>query len=103
MRSVRRPCGLSPRPCRFPNASLDLLVLPHTLELSVDPHMALREVERVLVPEGRVVIAGLNPLSLWGLRQMRVRLCQRWTQEPVFARCGEFIGVRYACATGCVC
>ena len=51
---------LSPRLCRS-NASLDLVVLPHTLELSVDPHMALREVERVLVPEGRVVIAGLNP------------------------------------------
>ena len=58
-----------PEALPFPNASLDLVVLPHTLELSVDPHMALREVERVLVPEGRVVIAGLNPLSLWGLRQ----------------------------------
>lgn len=47
-----------PEALPFPNASLDLVVLPHTLELSVDPHMALREVERVLVPEGRVVIAG---------------------------------------------
>jgi SAM-dependent methyltransferase len=53
----------------FPNASLDLVVLPHTLELSRDPHHTLREVERVLVPEGRVVIAGFNPASLWGLRQ----------------------------------
>ena len=84
-----------PEALPFPNASLDLVVLPHTLELSVDPHMALREVERVLVPEGRVVIAGLNPLSLWGLRQMRVRLCQRWTQEPLYLPdVGEFIGVR---------
>ena len=33
----------------FPAASLDLLVLPHTLELSADPHHVLREVERVLV------------------------------------------------------
>ena len=57
----------------FPAASLDLLVLPHTLELSIDPHAALREVERVLVPEGRVVISGLNPTSLWGLRQRRAR------------------------------
>ena len=40
----------------FKNASLDLVVLPHTLELSFDPHATLREVERVLVPEGRVVI-----------------------------------------------
>lgn len=53
----------------FPAASLDLLVLPHTLERSMDPHATLREVERVLVPEGRVVICGLNPVSLWTLRQ----------------------------------
>lgn len=37
----------------FSANSLDLLVLPHTLELSQDPHATLREVERVLVPEGR--------------------------------------------------
>lgn len=53
----------------FPNASIDLVVLPHALELARDPHETLREVERVLVPEGRVVIAGFNPASLWGLRQ----------------------------------
>ena len=53
----------------FPNASIDLVVLPHSLELARDPHQTLREVERVLVPEGRVVITGFNPASLWGLRQ----------------------------------
>jgi ubiquinone/menaquinone biosynthesis C-methylase UbiE len=60
----------------FDSASLDLVVLPHTLELASDPHQTLREVERVLVPEGRVVIVGFNPASLWGLRQGlgRVRL-----------------------------
>jgi SAM-dependent methyltransferase len=53
----------------FPSNSLDLVVLPHALELARDPHDTLREVERVLMPEGRVVIAGFNPASLWGLRQ----------------------------------
>lgn len=53
----------------FPNQSLDLVVLPHTLELSRDPHLSLREVERVLMPEGRVMILGFNPASMWGLRQ----------------------------------
>jgi SAM-dependent methyltransferase len=61
----------------FPANSLDLVVLPHTLEVSHDPHATLREVERVLVPEGRVVISGLNPASLWGLRQQRAQLCKR--------------------------
>ncbi len=65
--SVSLHCEFDALP--FPNASVDLLVLPHTLELARDPHQALREVERVLVPEGRVVIAGFNPASLWGLRQ----------------------------------
>ena len=55
----------------FPANSLDLVALPHTLELSADPHGVLREVDRVLVPEGRVGICGFNPLSLWGARQRR--------------------------------
>jgi len=51
--------------------SLDLIVLPHTLERSTDPHACLREVERVLIPEGQVLITGLNPLSGWGWRHAR--------------------------------
>lgn len=50
--------------------STDLLVLPHVLEFSEHPHQILREVERVLVPEGHVVIACFNPWSLWGFRRM---------------------------------
>jgi SAM-dependent methyltransferase len=50
--------------------SVDLLVLPHVLEFSADPHQLLREVERVLRPEGRVIVFGLNPFSLWGARQL---------------------------------
>jgi hypothetical protein len=57
----------------FPAASLDLVLLPHTLELS-RAHETLREVERVLVAEGRVVVCGLNPTSLWALRSARQRL-----------------------------
>ncbi|WP_342128816.1 class I SAM-dependent methyltransferase [Hydrogenophaga sp. OTU3427] len=82
----------------FPAASLDLVVLPHTLELSADPHTVLREVERVLVPEGRLVISGLNPASLWGLRQARAHLLARLglsalgASELYLPAAGEFIG-----------
>ncbi len=61
----------------FASNSMDLLVLPHALECSDDPHATLREVERILVPEGKVVICGLNPASLWGLRHHRVQWYQR--------------------------
>jgi SAM-dependent methyltransferase len=77
----------------FPAHSLDLVVLPHSLELSADPHTTLREVERVLVPEGRVVICGLNPASLWGLRQRRAHLYHRLGFGELFLpKAGEFIG-----------
>lgn len=78
----------------FSNNSLDLVVLPHTLELARDPHLTLREVERVLVPEGRVIILGFNPASLWGLRQRAGHWRQRLGgRDPLFLpRTGEFIG-----------
>jgi SAM-dependent methyltransferase len=53
----------------FLTQSLDLLVLAHGLEVAPDPHQLLREAERVLIPEGRLVITGFNPLSLWALRK----------------------------------
>ena len=61
----------------FSSQSIDLLVLPHGLECAADPHQVLREVERVLVPEGRVVISGFNPWSLWGLRN-RMPYMKQW-------------------------
>jgi SAM-dependent methyltransferase len=78
----------------FPERSLDLVVLPHTLELASDPHQALAEVERVLIPEGRVVILGFNAASLWGLRQRIGRARQKLGgKAPLFLpRPGEFIG-----------
>ena len=76
----------------FPDNSLDLLVLPHTLELSHDPHTALREAARVLVPEGRVILSGLNPASLWGLRQQRSRLAARFGGGQLYLPdVGDFI------------
>lgn len=77
----------------FSAHSLDLVVLPHSLELSPDPHTTLREVERVLVPEGRAVICGFNPASLWGLRQRRAHLYHRLGFGHMFLpQAGEFIG-----------
>ena len=48
--------------------SIDLVLMPHVLEFSVNPHQILREVQRVLMPEGHVIVSGFNPHSVWGVR-----------------------------------
>lgn len=60
-------CVANPAALPFANDSLDVVVLPHTLELVPDPHRVLREVERVLIGEGHVVILGLSWWSPWRL------------------------------------
>jgi SAM-dependent methyltransferase len=57
--------------------SIDLVVLPHLLEFEGTPHQVLREVERVLIPEGHLVFLCFNPWSLFGLR----RLLLGWRNE----------------------
>ncbi len=54
------------------SASVDVVVLPHVLEYSDNPHGVLREVERILIPEGYLIVLCFNPRSLFGLRRMLV-------------------------------
>jgi hypothetical protein len=79
----------------FASNSLDLIVMPHTLETAADPHQALAEATRCLVPEGRLVIVGFNPMSLWAMRQRlgRTGHSLRMADEDLFLpSAGEFIG-----------
>lgn len=46
--------------------SVDVVVLPHVLEFVAEPHAVLREVDRILIPEGHLIILGFNPFSIWG-------------------------------------
>ena len=63
----------------FASQSLDLLLLPHVLDFTSHPHQVLREAERVLVPEGRLMVTGFNPISLWGLaRRCKTRDVMPW-------------------------
>jgi SAM-dependent methyltransferase len=73
----------------FATQSLDLVVLPHVLEFSTEPHQVLREVERVLIPEGQVIVCGFNPISMWGVRQAAGRV----TGAHFLPLHGEFISV----------
>lgn len=57
---------------RLPIASdsIDVMILPHTLDFSSRPHEILREVHRVLRSDGQLIILGFKPGGLWGLRRL---------------------------------
>lgn len=77
----------------FAAESLDLVLLPHVLEFSDNPHQTLREVERVLMVEGCVIISGFNPYGSWGLKHFLVnKFAPRKTQSNHlnYPWCGEF-------------
>lgn len=50
--------------------SIDAVLLPHTLEFEPSPHEVLREVARVLLADGQLIVLGFRPFSSWGLRHM---------------------------------
>jgi SAM-dependent methyltransferase len=66
-----KPCAVAEFH-RLPVASdsIDAVLLPHTLDYSDRPHEVLREVDRVLRANGHLVILGLKPAGLWGLRRL---------------------------------
>jgi SAM-dependent methyltransferase len=60
---------VSPAELPLATRSLDLLVLIHVLESVDDPHAVLREAERVLISEGRLVICSFNPFGVWAMNR----------------------------------
>lgn len=53
----------------FASGSIDLVLLPHTLEYLDNPRKLLAEACRVVKPEGYLIVFGFNPYSLWGLKK----------------------------------
>ncbi len=66
--------------------SMDVVILPHQLEYTDTPHKLLREIERILIGEGHLIVIGFNPWSLCGLW----RLFLTWGDEPPWN--GHFYG-----------
>ncbi|AIX74743.1 MAG: class I SAM-dependent methyltransferase [Mixta calida] len=61
----------------FEAKSVDACLLAHTLSWSQDPHRILREVDRVLIDDGWMIITGFNPLSLLGMGKLLPGLHRR--------------------------
>jgi SAM-dependent methyltransferase len=71
----------------FQYESIDLFILPHTLEFCRQPDAVLNEIYNILIPGGKVLILGFNPLSLLGL----IKLMKSAKNEPW---CGKLINMR---------
>jgi SAM-dependent methyltransferase len=76
-RRLIAPRAMGPRAVRadfaalpIATASVEAVLLPHTLEYAPQPHDLLREVERILTGEGHLIVCGFNPLGPWGLRHL---------------------------------
>ncbi|MEI6738667.1 MAG: methyltransferase domain-containing protein, partial [Pseudomonadota bacterium] len=67
----------------FDAQSVDLCLMPHTLEFSDNPHEILREVDRIMRPEGRILIVGFNPWSLFGVRRLWSSKASPWNGQFV--------------------
>ncbi len=65
--------------------SVDMIILPHILEFDAFRFQTMREVERVLKPEGTVVILNFNPWSIW------VRYQYLWDKRMADSWRGHFI------------
>lgn len=87
-------------PAQLPLASesIDLVILPHTLDFSADPRQVLREAERVLIPDGRLITIGFNPWSLWGARRLLAKLLRvrrvPWSANFIgYMRLGDWLNL----------
>ncbi len=65
--------------------TVDLVIIPHLLEFDEHRFQTMREVERILKPEGEVIIMNFNSLNIW------VRLLFVWNKKMSRSWRGHFI------------
>lgn len=65
--------------------SIDMVIVPHLLEFDASRFTTMREIERVLKPEGIIVIINFNPWSIW------VRFLYLWDIKWADSWRGHFI------------
>lgn len=71
----------------FAEDSVDLVCLPHLLEFCDDPHQTLREVERILVPEGHVILTGFSLFRTWWMRR-------HFSRSHEYPWCGRTLSIK---------
>ncbi|MGX2039445.1 class I SAM-dependent methyltransferase [Methylocaldum sp. MU1018] len=74
----KRVIAACPTALPIASASIDILILPHVIDFEANRHQVLREVERVLKPDARLFLLGLNPWSMHGILQYLPRRASFW-------------------------
>jgi len=85
-------------PARLPfqESSVDGCILALTLNFHHNPHQLLREVNRITVPGGHVLIVGLNPFSPLGVVSLNPQLSHKYPYNGRFftqSRVKDWLGV----------
>ena len=64
--------GLIGNPGQLPFASesIDVLIAQHLLDVGDRPQFLVQELARTILPMGRLIVIGFNPLSLWSCRRV---------------------------------
>jgi SAM-dependent methyltransferase len=65
--------------------SIDMIIVPHLLEFDSNRFQTMREIERILKPEGIIIITNFNPWSIW------VRYQHLWDLKMADSWHGNFI------------
>ncbi len=74
----------------FASDSINLVLLPHTLEFDKNAKLILSEAWRVLIPNGHLILLGINPISLSGLYRLF-----SWNKPPAWN--GYFYTIQTIC------
>lgn len=63
---------INANPTQIPleSQSVDLVILPHILEAHPTPQQILKEVHRILINEGKIIVLGFNPIHICGFRHL---------------------------------
>ena len=63
----------------FASESMDVVVAHHVQEFISNPHELLRELQRVVMPNGQLIVVGFNP---WSMMACRSRISRRFPKSP---------------------
>lgn len=66
------------------SGSVDLVILPHTVECVENQRHLIAEACRLVKPEGFIMLLGFNPFSLWGLKKW-------WVNHQPMPWSGNFV------------